>query len=274
MALVPGDYPFLVVWDQLALKHIDPEQREDVAKILDAAGRASWGVVYTDFHTPPVVKAALISLAARADIAAVAWGGYVQAERTRLAIGLPDRVAAIQSNLEESGRVAAVNVQGSFLFDPATHRDFLGACLGTGITRQKVGDIIVQGETGAEILVDPDLVEHLEMSLTQVRTVTVQTRALNLHKLHVPTPRSSTISSVEASLRLDAVASAGFRMSRSKMLDLIKKGDVRVNWAAGKASSMVQEKDVISCAGKGRLEVVQTTLTKKGRWAVELLRLT
>ena len=32
---------------------------------------------------------------------------------------------------------------------------------------------------------------------------------------------------VEASMRLDAVASAGFRMSRSKMVDLIKSGDVR-----------------------------------------------
>ena len=32
---------------------------------------------------------------------------------------------------------------------------------------------------------------------------------------------------MEASLRLDAVASAGFRVSRSKMADFIKAGDVR-----------------------------------------------
>jgi|TARA_B100001142_G_scaffold254482_1_gene255479 RNA-binding protein YlmH len=39
--------------------------------------------------------------------------------------------------------------------------------------------------------------------------------------------------SVEASMRLDAIASAGFRMSRSKMSDLVTSGAVRVNWREG-----------------------------------------
>lgn len=45
--------------------------------------------------------------------------------------------------------------------------------------------------------------------------------------LQVRAPRVEEISSVEASLRLDAVASAGFRMSRGKMADLIKAGGCR-----------------------------------------------
>lgn len=64
--------------------------------------------------------------------------------------------------------VSALLVKGNFLFDSANHRDFLGACLGTGIERSKVGDILVQGEQGANILVVPDLVSHLEMNLTSV----------------------------------------------------------------------------------------------------------
>lgn len=55
------------------------------------------------------------------------------------------------------------------MFDPATHRDFLGACLGTGIERSKVGDIIVTGEQGAQLLVAPSMAEHLQVALTQVR---------------------------------------------------------------------------------------------------------
>lgn len=43
-----------------------------------------------------------------------------------------------------------------------------GACLGTGIERGKVGDILVTGEQGAQILCAPNLVEHLEGALTQV----------------------------------------------------------------------------------------------------------
>lgn len=68
----------------------------------------------------------------------------------------------------QEGGVAALRVKGRFAFDAATHRDFLGACLGTGIDRSKVGDIIVLGEEGAQILVVPELVDHLETSLLQV----------------------------------------------------------------------------------------------------------
>ena len=84
-------------------------------------------------------------------------------------------------------------------------------------------------------------------------------------------------------------------MSRSKLSDIIKKGDVRcayirllfvcklkvtvtyssvcrVNWKPAKVSTAVQPKDVISIAGKGRLEVVSVDMNKKGRYAVELVR--
>ena len=40
----------------------------------------------------------------------------------------------------------------------------------------------------------------------------------------VRAPKVEEVSTVEASLRLDAIASAGFRMSRSKMTDAIKSG--------------------------------------------------
>ena len=53
----------------------------------------------------------------------------------------------------------------------------------------------------------------------------VQTTAVSLSELQVRAPRAEELSSVEASLRLDAVASAGFRISRGKMTDLIKGGE-------------------------------------------------
>ena len=61
-----------------------------------------------------------------------------------------------------------MSVNGRFVFDSANHRDFLGACLGTGIERSKVGDILVMGETGAYIMIAPELTKHLEATLTQV----------------------------------------------------------------------------------------------------------
>lgn len=48
---------------------------------------------------------------------------------------------------------------------------------------------------------------------------------------------------------------------------------MRVNWKpAAKASVEVKAGDVISCAGKGRLEVVAVTTTKKEKFAVSMVR--
>jgi RNA-binding protein YlmH len=52
--------------------------------------------------------------------------------------------------------------------EPCSHGDFLGAILGTGITRDKVGDILLQGERGAQVLVDPELVDYLTSTLEKV----------------------------------------------------------------------------------------------------------
>ena len=37
-----------------------------------------------------------------------------------------------------------LSITGNFGFQPCSHGDFLGAILGTGIAREKVGDVILQ----------------------------------------------------------------------------------------------------------------------------------
>lgn len=61
----------------------------------------------------------------------------------------------------------------------------------------------------------------------QVRRVTVETRQMDLSELSVKPAKTEKMRTVEASLRLDAVASAGFRISRGKAANLVKHGDVR-----------------------------------------------
>ena len=52
---------------------------------------------------------------------------------------------------------------------------------------------------------------------------------------------------MEASYSCSAIASAGFGMSRSKMVDFIDAGDVRVNWKeVTQASSQVKSGDLIT----------------------------
>jgi photosystem II S4 domain protein len=246
------------------------ENRDSMARVLDLAEQAikTWEVVESDFLSPAVLVEVQERLGRLTEVEFVAWGGYPQAERQRVGLARPDLGcdrAAIP--------LAALDIAGNFLFDPATHRDFLGAILGTGVTREKVGDIVVLGERGAQAIVVPELVEFLETSLIQVRSVPVKTQRIALEELKIRPPKKKEMTTVEASMRLDAIASAGFGLSRSKMADAITGGDVRVNWKeVSQASHTVKSGDLISFRGKGRLEVGEVSVTKKQRYRIQLTR--
>lgn len=246
------------------------ENRDNIARVIDQAEQAikTWEVVFTDFLSPPELSEIQQAFSRLTDVQIVAWGGYPQAERQRVAIARAE-LPLDQAQVE----VAALEIAGNFLFDTATHRDFLGAMLGTGIVRDKTGDVIVLGERGAQAIVVPELVEFLEMNLTQVRSVPVKTQRIELSELKIREPKKKELTTVEASLRLDAIASAGFGTSRSKMTDMIDAGDVRVNWKeVTQASAQVKSGDLIAIRGKGRLEVGEVAVTKKERYRVQLTR--
>jgi photosystem II S4 domain protein len=246
------------------------ENREIVARVIDLAEQAikTWEIVETDFLSPPEIAEIQGIFNRLTEVELIATGGYPQAERQRLGI--------CRSELPfETGQVsiAAIQIAGNFLFDPPTHRDFLGAMLGCGIVRDKTGDIIVLGEQGAQAIVSPELVEYLELHLTQVRSVSVKTRRIELSELKIREPKKKEMTTVEASLRLDAIASAGFGMSRSKMVDLISGGDVRVNWKdISQSSHALKAGDLVAIRGKGRLEIGEVAITKKERYRINLTR--
>jgi len=246
------------------------ENRDTVARVIDLAEQAikTWEVVFSDFLSPPEVAQIQQPFQRLTEVQVLAWGGYPQAERQRLAI------ARSELPLDRSQvAVAALDIAGNFLFDPPTHRDFLGAMLGCGLVREKTGDIIVLGERGAQVIVVPEMVEFLETQLNQVRSVPVKTQRIDLSELKIREPKKKEMTTVEASMRLDAIASAGFGVSRSKMADLITGGDVRVNWKdVSQASHIVKPGDLIAIRGKGRLEIGEVAVTKKDRYRIQLTR--
>lgn len=246
------------------------ENRDEIARIIDKAEQAlrTWEVTVSDFLSPPVLVEVQQTFKRLTEVEILAWGGYPQAERQRGGISRSE-VPLDSSQIP----LIALEIAGNFLFDPATHRDFLGAILGTGIVREKVGDILVLGEQGAQAIVVPEIAEFLQTSLVQVRSVPVKTQPIELSELKVRSPTKKEINTVEASLRLDAIASAGFGMSRSKMSDVISSKDVQVNWKEiTQSSHPVKTGDLISVRGKGRLEVGEIAITKKERYRVQLTR--
>ena len=116
------------------------KNREAITRIVEKAEIAlkTWKIVVSDFLCPSVIAEVQELFQRLTEVEIMAWGGYPQAERQRISIARPE-ISLDTSDIP----LAALSVTGNFLFDPANHKDFLGAILGAGIVREKVGDILV-----------------------------------------------------------------------------------------------------------------------------------
>lgn len=97
-------------------RHLLAARRKDVARILEQAQRAAqrWEVAYTPFLSPPLAADALAALAQLPDVVGVAWGGYPQAERVRVAMGREDVMLEAQQDASQlADAVAALDCRGA-----------------------------------------------------------------------------------------------------------------------------------------------------------------
>lgn len=123
-------------------------------------------------------------------------------------------------------------------------------------------------------MVEKSLMNYLTGNLTQIGAAPVTLKELAREELLQKEEKVKLINATVADLRLDAVAAAGYGVSRSRMADEIKSLNVKVNWKeAKKAAQPVNAGDVISFRGRGRVEVEEIRgTTKKGRISVTLKR--
>ena len=120
----------------------------------------------------------------------------------------------------------------------------------------------------------PEIVPVVIHHLQAVQKVPVVVAEIDLDQLEAAPIAVKEIKATVASLRLDAVASAGYGTSRSQMVREIRAGKVKVDWKpVDNPAHGIEVGDVISLRGRGRLEVAQELgLTRKGRIRVLLKR--
>ena len=249
------------------------EERTLLARVLDKRTAAEGRSIpaWTPFLTPEEQAAAEALLRADGPCRYVLFGGYPGAER-RICAFLPDWQEEGDFLADPEGPVAAVEAS----FPPEaglTHRDFLGGLMGLGITREKLGDILV-GEGACQVLV---LRETLPILLSQWESAgrwKLKLREVPLDQLEVAPPEVKVIRDTVAALRLDAVAASAFSTSRGRAAELISAGRVAVNHReCTKADRPVAQGDVLTCRGLGKC-VVKEVLgrSKKGRIMLVLER--
>ncbi len=153
--------------------------------------------------------------------------------------------------------------------DALSHRDILGALMGLGISRESVGDILVE-KGRAVFFVTEDVADFVLSELNKAGRVGLKLKA----SMEGPLPQMSELISLRetvASSRLDCVVAAILKISRGTAASLLEEGLVSVNSATcTKPTKTVLSGDKITVRGKGKFTVNSLEdKTKKGRTVLE-----
>ncbi|MBQ4642201.1 MAG: RNA-binding protein [Oscillospiraceae bacterium] len=198
------------------------------------------------------------------------FGGYEGAER-KLLVYLPDYLDEGALYGEDSPIVC---LRATFYqADAPSHRDFLGALMGVGIGRETVGDICV-GSGSCDFLVTAEIAPYLEQNFLCAGRTKLHLERIPLDAISVPEPETKEIKDTLASLRLDSVISAGFRIGRSAATQYISAGKAAIDGLpCEKPDKAVAEGAKISVRGLGKCKLTTVNgQTKKGRISVVIHR--
>ncbi len=232
-----------------------PEERLLFAKTLDVALLCQKQHIntYTDF-LDPVKTAQFLAMLKEVDIFASAFGGNDFCERKIIGFSLEKDL------YKETFPIAKLEVKYNEKFSKSlTHRDFLGSILGLSIARSKVGDIIIS-KSSAFVYVSKDISQFICLNLLKVSktsvTVTESNNFLEQDEQNEQEEKIKSNAITVSSLRLDAVLSVAFKISRSKSSQLVDSEKVFVNWVLVKnGTKQVAENDVITVRGIGRITI-------------------
>jgi len=266
------EFNFLKWSDKRRMYYIPEENKYEILKVKNLIERSYGGIEYSDFLSPYAQKYAIdiILKGENPYLFYQIWGGYEDSERKVLAL-------SFDSRLEETDfshfPIDIILIKSDTIL---SHRQILGTFIGQGLKRDKIGDILVK-ENKALVFVKEEVSLFITTHIDRIGRDRIKTEVVNKDDIDISqfiqNSGKRIVCSVP-SMRVDAIVSHGFGISREDASDLVRQFKVAVNWVyIDKPSYEVKEGDLISVRHHGRLKVEKVlTTTKKGRISIELLR--
>ena len=147
--------------------------------------------------------------------------------------------------------IKLLKIESSSKFDNLCHRDYLGAVLGLGIRRNKIGDLLLK-ENVCYLTVCEEIEEFLVNNLNSIgKSPCKVTIVENNFEELVPNFKEEII--LVQSLRIDNIVSKLIRASRSRAQAIIEEGMVLLDYNKVKDKSKeVKVKERITIRGNGK----------------------
>lgn len=192
-------------------------------------------------------------------------GGFPESERARFLISSEVRDV-------EKARTEVVVLTAQAL-DPhraLEHPQILGSLMGLGLKRELIGDIR-PAQQGIYVAVSEEIADYLVREWNKAGRERIRVQRVEGEPELLPEKGEERRITV-ASSRIDAVASSSFNMSRTVFQELITQGKVKRNdLVVIKTDAEVRPGDIISCRGYGRIRLLDSSETRKGRIAWNII---
>lgn len=223
----------------------------------------------TDFLDPRerfIVKSVLGSN----DIRMESLGLFPDAERQRVLL-----YPSYYEPTAEDFNITVFELKYPVKFVTLRHPDILGSLMSVGLDRSKFGDIRIEGER-IQFAVADEVSLYLKTNFVAAAKVKVQLLEVeDVAALIAATEEWHEEFHTVSSMRLDAVMSSVYNISRQKASALIHGGKVKVNWRVQEQPSFeLHESDMVSSRGFGRIKVLMVEgRTKKDKIRLQIGRL-
>ncbi|ABM72724.1 Uncharacterized conserved protein, contains S4-like domain [Prochlorococcus marinus str. MIT 9515] len=254
---------------------INSNYKKEIEELINISNLSlkHWVTYWTGFNSTFVCEEILKEFENLNDFKFFVFGGYPSAQKSKIACFREDNVPD-ENELIKNFPAKGILMKGNFLFDNATQDDFRSLLRDNGLIEERIGDIWTTGDRGAQGIIDDSKIEDLNEKVFFLRDVKVKIQIVDLDSLQIPVGRSQKlINTVEASTRLDAIASAGFRISRTKILERIETGMLKLNGKTVKKGTIsLKVGDKVQLDNKGFVEILDLEMTKRERWKIKLIR--
>ena len=252
---------------------LNSQFRQELSALLEYAEKAlnDRKPIWSPFISAQLIEEVKTKFNNLNDINLLFEGGFPGAERKRICfLSYEDRF----NFSPECMPIKGIFLRGNFLFDRAKQNDFRDVLHELKAEKGEIGDIWLIRDRGAQAICSQKCADLMDNKIGKLREVEIAIEALDINDMETPFKRpEKTINTVEASTRIDAIASAGFGLSRSKITNLIKQGYMRLNWELNnQPSKSVNIGDLIHLESRGSLKILNIDKTKKERWRIKLLR--
>ena len=257
-----------IMMDKIWKQHAQPEEKVFLEKLLGTYTQAEKQnrCLITDFYERHWMEEVIGKYLGQGMLNQCQFnGGYKGAERQCVVFGQ-------QEYYEMPVPISALKIKvHTGIGKTLSHRDYLGALLGLGIQRTKIGDIVLK-PFGAIVIVGEELETFIRLHLTQIgRYQKIEIDKIACESI-VPDPKQMKhITGTVPSLRADVVFALAFGMSRTTIVKYLQMDKGKRNGMLVHNSDLVKEGDILTLKGYGKAVFIALKgQTKKDRLQIKI----